>query len=75
MALEDAKKALEEEPLPSASPDGQYLVSVSSFREESLAIALKDKLIQSGYPASTLRVDLPEKGTWYRVLVGGVCYS
>jgi len=71
MALADAKKALEEEPLPSASPVGRYLVIASSFREEPLAVALKDKLVQSGYPASTVMVTLPEKGTWYRVVVGG----
>ena len=71
MALADAKKALEKEPLPLASPDGRFLVNASSFREESLALALKDKLIQSGYPASTVMVELPEKGTWYRVIVGG----
>lgn len=71
MALADAKKALKAEPLPPASPDGMYLVNVSSFRKEVMADALKDKLGQSGYPASTLMVELPEKGTWYRVVVGG----
>lgn len=71
MALADAKKALEEEPLPPASADGPYLVSASSFKEEVLAAALADKLVQAGYPASTVMVELPEKGTWYRVVVGG----
>jgi cell division protein FtsN len=67
MALADAKKALEP---PKATPEGIYSLHVGSFRQEERAEALKDQLIQDGYPAISKFVNVPEKGDWYRVLVG-----
>jgi cell division protein FtsN len=47
-----------------------YMVQVSSFRELTGAELMKSKLIANGYPAFLLRVEIPDKGIWYRVYLG-----
>jgi cell division protein FtsN len=47
-----------------------YMVQVSSFRELAGAELMKNQLITSGYPAFLLKVDIPDKGIWYRVYLG-----
>ncbi|HNR14206.1 MAG TPA: SPOR domain-containing protein, partial [Thermodesulfobacteriota bacterium] len=56
--------------LPEPSTQGSYAIHVGSFKIESRAEELKQQLIQKGYPASTTLVNLPDKGDWYRVMIG-----
>jgi len=51
-------------------PTLDYMVQVSSFRDMSRAEIMKNRLISNGYPAFLLRVDIPDKGVWYRVYLG-----
>ncbi len=70
-----AQKMAAPEPLKSAemprfSPSGSHAVQVGSFAASKDAIALKEKLQSSGYPAYMVEADLGAKGLWYRVKVG-----
>lgn len=56
--------------LPAPSETGLYSVHVGSFKMETNAFALRDKLHKKGYPVICALVSLPEKGDWYRVRVG-----
>jgi cell division septation protein DedD len=56
---------------PETSPPGRYTVQVASFRDE--ASARKLALTLKNLPQVTIHpVDLPGKGHWYRVQVGGL---
>ncbi|HID95085.1 MAG TPA: polysaccharide biosynthesis tyrosine autokinase [Candidatus Latescibacteria bacterium] len=48
-----------------------YAVHLASYRYLSLANQEADLLREAGYDALVTPVDLPGKGLWYRVLVGG----
>lgn len=61
------------------SSDGNYFVQVASLRSESEANALWDKLaanmgdvIRTSHYADVKRVDLSERGIYYRLRVGGL---
>jgi general secretion pathway protein A len=63
--------------LPGESPQLQnsvspflYSVHISSFKKKSLADRAIEKVCQEGLEAFGLVVQLPETGTWYRILVG-----
>jgi cell division septation protein DedD len=56
-------------PLPPITPDGQYTVQIGSFKNESHAKKLQNKLKIKGYPAFLKQVELAQ-GTWFRVRVG-----
>lgn len=56
-------------PQVTAANEGKYVVQVASFRAETDAEALAQKL-KPEYPAYVREVDLNEKGIWFRVLVG-----
>ena len=47
-----------------------YVIQVSSFRSESKAQDVLQKLTAAGYSAHIVTKDLPEKGVWHRVCVG-----
>ena len=51
--------------------DKVFAVQVFSFQDENRAKAASEKLKKEGYPAYVITQDLEEKGTWYRVRVGG----
>jgi len=56
-------------PLPPITPDGQYTVQIGSFKNESHAKKLQNKLESKGYPAFLKQVELTQ-GTRFRVRVG-----
>jgi len=51
-------------------PSGTTAVQVASTKDEASASALVRKLKQLGYAGFSVRADIPNKGTWYRVRVG-----
>jgi cell division septation protein DedD len=51
--------------------EGQYAVQVASFPDLQIAREMEESLKSKTYPAYIETVDLPGKGTWYRVKVGG----
>ena len=56
-------------PLPPITPGGQYTVQIGSFKNESDAKKLQNKLKSKGYPAFLKQVELAQ-GTMFRVRVG-----
>ncbi|HLE18690.1 MAG TPA: SPOR domain-containing protein, partial [Syntrophales bacterium] len=50
---------------------GQYAVQLASFPDLRIAKEMERSLKSKTYPAYIETVDLPGKGTWYRVKVGG----
>ena len=50
--------------------DGELAVQVASTKDSKSAEAMVKKLQKKGYPAFSIKADIPEKGTWYRVRVG-----
>jgi len=54
----------------SGAPAENYLLQVGSFQNPADADNLKARLALIGVEASVEPIDLPEKGTWYRVRVG-----
>jgi cell division septation protein DedD len=51
--------------------EGQYAVQLASFPDLRIAREMEESLKSKTYPAYIETVDLPGKGTWYRVKVGG----
>jgi DedD protein len=50
--------------------DGRYTVQIGAFQREEEAKKIVKSLISKGYPAFIKSVDIPGKGTWYRIRVG-----
>ena len=50
---------------------GQYAVQLASFPDLAIAKEMEASLKSKTYPAYIETVNLPGKGTWYRVKVGG----
>ena len=50
---------------------GQYTVQLASFPDLRIAREMEESLKSKTYPAYIETVELPGKGTWYRVKVGG----
>jgi len=48
----------------------QFVIQVVSYREKVKADALARKIAAQGYPAQTEVMELPDKGKWFRVMVG-----
>ena len=66
---EISSKGMETFP-PTPDPKGQYAILVGSFKVEGNALELKDALQKKGYSVRSYSVELPGKGSWYRVIVG-----
>jgi cell division protein FtsN len=49
---------------------GKFMVQVVSYQEESKAEALVRKIAAMGYAARTEVTELPDKGKWFRVVMG-----
>ncbi len=47
-----------------------YRIQLASFRTQSDAMVVKQKLSQAGFPALIHKVDLGSKGLWYRIYAG-----
>ena len=56
--------------LPAPNPAGQYSIMVGAFKVEQNARDLQNMLQGKGYPVRSYLIDLPGKGSWYRVIVG-----
>jgi soluble lytic murein transglycosylase len=56
--------------LTAVDSSGRFTIQIASFSEVEQAEEMKEALKSKGYPAFIQRVDLPGKGTWYRVRVG-----
>jgi len=69
-ASQGALSKTKEIALPAPTPEGQYCIMVGAFKVEQNARDLKDRLQRKGYPATSYSIDLPGKGSWYRVIVG-----
>ena len=52
------------------TPAGPLAVQVASTKDEASAKALVKKLNQLGYAGFSIKAEIPNKGTWYRVRVG-----
>jgi cell division septation protein DedD len=63
-------KTLQSQPVEKAR-EGQYAVQLASFPDLQLAKEMEESLKSKTYPAYIETVDLPGKGTWYRVKIGG----
>jgi cell division septation protein DedD len=50
--------------------EGTFAVQVASTKDPESADELVENLLKKGYPAFSIKADIPEKGTWYRVRVG-----
>ncbi len=48
----------------------KFFILVASFRKGDMAKALANRLKKYGYSGNVEKVDLKEKGVWYRVCVG-----
>ena len=55
---------------PSSSPKPYYTLQVASFKSSKEAERYAQFFREKGYRAQVLKVNLPRKGTWYRVYVG-----
>jgi cell division septation protein DedD len=47
-----------------------YVIHLSSYKLEIEAAAEAAELVRQGVAARTLRVDVPDRGTWYRIVTG-----
>ncbi len=50
---------------------GRFEVQVAAYRERSQAEQLVKKIAAMGFSARVVMKELPEKGRWFRVIVGG----
>ncbi len=66
-------KAMAKAAVPVRSPaEAGYAVQVYSFQDKTRAEKALEGLKSKGYQAFIVVSDLGEKGTWYRVRVGGI---
>lgn len=59
-----------ETPVP-ASKQGSLTIQVASFNDQGQANERVNSLRSKGEDARSVKVDIPGKGTWYRVQIGG----
>ncbi|HJX31517.1 MAG TPA: SPOR domain-containing protein [Thermodesulfobacteriota bacterium] len=69
-ASKDTLSKTKEITLPAPIPAGQYSIMVGAFKVEQNARDLQNTLQKKGYPVTSHLIDLPGKGSWYRVIVG-----
>ena len=55
---------------PTTDPGGKFTVQLGSFQNAQSAFDFEKKLNAKGYPSFIEKIDIPNKGTWYRVRVG-----
>jgi cell division protein FtsN len=78
--LRPAVQAKPEAPAPAAEKESpvkekpaareQFLVQVVSYQDKNKAETLVKQISAMGYPARTEVIDLPDKGKWFRVVMG-----
>jgi len=57
-------------PRPSPASGKAFYLQIASFRAAADADALKARIALAGEPAAVVAMDIPDKGTYYRVRVG-----
>jgi len=67
--LTSMKKMTKTGSMPSVT--GAFYVQVASTKKVAAADELVNKLKRKGYQAYRVKVEIPGKGTWYRVCAGG----
>ncbi len=67
LAKKDAPASPGESP---ADTPVKYVIQAVSTSDMSDARASRKKIMAAGFPAGVVEVDLPGKGTWYRVYIG-----
>jgi len=56
-----------------AKPEGKkYIVQVASYKDKKKADQVAGKLKSLGYATRVVQMDLPGKGRWYRLTIGGL---
>ena len=55
---------------PTTDPGGKFTVQLGSFQNAQSAFDFEKKLNAKGYPSFIEKINIPNKGTWYRVRVG-----
>lgn len=68
--LDEPKKEPAKPSTPASDADGKFTVQVGSFNVESQANERISSLRAAGFDARSTVVQLPGRGTWYRVQVG-----
>lgn len=58
------------EALPAVAKQGTHAVQIGSFAAVKDAAALRQTMLNKGYPAFLAEADLGERGLWYRVRIG-----
>jgi len=56
--------------LPDVTVQGSHVVQVGSFGSAADAAALRQRMLDKGYPAFLAEANLGERGIWYRVRIG-----
>lgn len=54
----------------SGAPGGELFIQVASSKDADATRRLVERLQKAGLPAFSARIELPDKGHWYRVQVG-----
>lgn len=70
-ASERAQPPTPHAPISETPHDGNLTIQIGSFPDQDQANARAAKLQQAGAAARVVKAELPGKGTWYRVQVGG----
>jgi len=68
------QKQPQQNPTPQKA-EGRFALQLGSFSDEAKASALVANLSVKGYSAYKLKIEMGEKGTWYRVYISGVFSS
>lgn len=58
-------------PAPTVTSGGNWTIQVASFNDQVQASDRVSDLKAANLPARVARVDIPGKGTWYRIQIGG----
>jgi len=64
-------KGLEESPPESLVASGGYTVNLASFKKRARAERYLEELKEQGLQGFVWEAEVPQKGTWYRVSIGG----
>ncbi|MFH1898259.1 MAG: SPOR domain-containing protein [Candidatus Desantisbacteria bacterium] len=73
-SLSAQQKQPQQNPAPQ-KPEGKFALQLGSFSDEAKASALVTNLSTKGCSAYKLKMEMGEKGTWYRVYISGVFSS
>ncbi len=70
-SLEESKSKNREVSTVAPPARALFFIQVASLKEKAKASQIHKTVAALGYPSKVLKMDIPEKGTWYRVLATG----